>query len=416
MRLILGVAGRAVFDTVTDLTPPPGASVLTVRDLAPEGLPASRDGFDPKTRIHATEIFQQSRLPTIVEIGEPGTWALADCLLEAAPDAKAVFIYPAAGQTIARRLQGGDSDVQALEVWRAAVDEMLGTYRRHRRSVIVVDGASVAAAPDAFQVFMKNQLDFSLSLTPSHEPLDPLYEVLAAKLISETPDILARVDELKLVKSQFEAEDVERRPVAAPAIEALRDLHAESNALKEEREHSRRLKAQLQFLQSRLETQFKRMSKAQIDANAAVEQARTDTMALKAETLQLRHDVAALRTSASWRVTAPLRALSRFLRAPFRVKRVMAARRHAALVRNSSLFDASWYRQRYSDVANSNLDPALHYVRHGGQEGRPAGPNFDSAAYLKANPDVAASGWNPLVHYLLHGQRESRPLNIAGRG
>ena len=37
---------------------------------------------------------------------------------------------------------------------------------------------------------------------------------------------------------------------------------------------------------------------------------------------------------------------------------------------------------------------------------------FDGEAYLKLYPDVAATGMNPLLHYLLHGIDEGRPRSV----
>jgi hypothetical protein len=64
----------------------------------------------------------------------------------------------------------------------------------------------------------------------------------------------------------------------------------------------------------------------------------------------------------------------------------------------SPLFDRNWYLQNNPDVAAANVNPALHYLRHGGREGRAPGPHFK--AYMKANPDVVAVGANPLLHFL----------------
>jgi hypothetical protein len=64
----------------------------------------------------------------------------------------------------------------------------------------------------------------------------------------------------------------------------------------------------------------------------------------------------------------------------------------------SPLFDRDWYLQHNPDVAAANVNPALHYLQHGGREGRAPGPHFK--AYMKANPDVVAVGANPLLHFL----------------
>jgi len=78
------------------------------------------------------------------------------------------------------------------------------------------------------------------------------------------------------------------------------------------------------------------------------------------------------------------------------------------LLRRSKLFDEKWYRGEYPDVAGRFVDPLLHYLMSGGQEGRQPNPVFNSRWYLAQNRDVAASGMNPLVHYVRHGASERR--------
>ena len=77
----------------------------------------------------------------------------------------------------------------------------------------------------------------------------------------------------------------------------------------------------------------------------------------------------------------------------------------------SELFDRRYYLEHYPDVRASGVDPVLHYLLHGGVEGRIPTPNFDGAMYLERNPDVRRSGANPLVHYLRYGALEGRDPN-----
>ncbi|MCL5255750.1 MAG: hypothetical protein M1363_06455 [Gammaproteobacteria bacterium] len=76
------------------------------------------------------------------------------------------------------------------------------------------------------------------------------------------------------------------------------------------------------------------------------------------------------------------------------------------LLKKSPLFDANWYLQTYPDVAKAGMNPAEHYLRHGGFENRNPSAQFDSGAYLQRYPDVRQSGANPLIHFLLDGERQ----------
>lgn len=121
----------------------------------------------------------------------------------------------------------------------------------------------------------------------------------------------------------------------------------------------------------------------------------------------------------------------------------------AGVIKASRLFRPVWYLEHNPDVAKAGIDPLLHYILHGGVEGRSphplfdpqfymaqipeaertamtplahyisAGaalgldphPLFDTKFYLRSNPDVAASGMNPLFHYMEYGWREGRDPN-----
>ena len=83
--------------------------------------------------------------------------------------------------------------------------------------------------------------------------------------------------------------------------------------------------------------------------------------------------------------------------------------REAALIPAfRSIFDADWYQQRYPDVADSKLDPIVHFIRHGIVELRDPNRFFDSHWYRGHYPDVLASGQHPLLHYLTTGAAQLR--------
>ena len=100
---------------------------------------------------------------------------------------------------------------------------------------------------------------------------------------------------------------------------------------------------------------------------------------------------------------------------PGRRKKLRRLIREYRLIAASPLFDSQWYLAKNPDVALTLLeDPALHYLTHGGLEGRAPGPHFDGGAYLQANPDVANSQSNPLLHYILKGHKENRRITCVG--
>jgi hypothetical protein len=77
-------------------------------------------------------------------------------------------------------------------------------------------------------------------------------------------------------------------------------------------------------------------------------------------------------------------------------------------IRNSLFFSSLHYLEANPDVRAAGMDAAVHYLVHGGREGRDPGPFFSTRAYLARYPDVAKAGLNAFLHYELRGRRENR--------
>lgn len=84
----------------------------------------------------------------------------------------------------------------------------------------------------------------------------------------------------------------------------------------------------------------------------------------------------------------------------------------------SGLFDEAWYLHEYPDVAAARYPALLHYMVYGRNETRSPGPHFDAKWYLTQYPDIV--GVDPLLHFIDHGREEGRAplkpvhaLNVA---
>lgn len=69
------------------------------------------------------------------------------------------------------------------------------------------------------------------------------------------------------------------------------------------------------------------------------------------------------------------------------------------LIRRSGLFDDSWYRAKYLDVARADYDPITHFHLYGWREGRRPNPHFDPLMFAKRYRLPA--NFNPLVAHIL---------------
>ncbi|MDE1146619.1 MAG: glycosyltransferase family 2 protein [Azospirillaceae bacterium] len=200
------------------------------------------------------------------------------------------------------------------------------------------------------------------------------------------------------------ASNTEPAQAVAALTAALLDMAQSSASLYEAERHARARLAQL-------EAQSQRQAQ---DLQATVE--------------DLRAQLRGMRSSTSWRVTAPLRTVMARFPGPIAQARrklrwvwwaltgQLAVRRarHKQLVALRKLllaegvFDTSWYMLRYRDVMVRKIDPVLDYLTGGAAANRDPSPTFSTAFYVEQNPDVAVSGLNPLEHYVLRGRAEGR--------
>jgi hypothetical protein len=70
------------------------------------------------------------------------------------------------------------------------------------------------------------------------------------------------------------------------------------------------------------------------------------------------------------------------------------------ILRQSGVFRPVWYLRRNPSVVKLAMDPALHFLRLGHEEGRDPGPDFDVRRYWEEHPEVRDSGENALLHAL----------------
>lgn len=74
-------------------------------------------------------------------------------------------------------------------------------------------------------------------------------------------------------------------------------------------------------------------------------------------------------------------------------------------IKRSGLYDEDFYLKTYDDVSG---DALTHYLVKGYKEGKSPSLDFDDDFYLKAYPDVRQAGINPLVHYMAYGINEGK--------
>ncbi len=149
-----------------------------------------------------------------------------------------------------------------------------------------------------------------------------------------------------------------------------------------------------------------------------------EVVARDGKILALAGEIAGIYQSTSWKFSLPVRVVGRWLKRPQEtwlgrtiktcwgwirhLRRRVQEKRDAKLIKQSGLFDASFYLEQNPEVAGAGGDPLTHFLRQGAAEGRDPNPLFHTSYYLERNADVAQAGANPLAHYLHHGAAEGR--------
>jgi Methyltransferase domain len=238
----------------------------------------------------------------------------------------------------------------------------------------------------------------------------------SASLASERAEKLALSDQLSqatnrsqeqlaALKVEWDSKIAAQDAALQSQSNALEAAQAQHGALSEELEHARRhsaeqitvLERERDALQANVDERFRELAHlAQIfmHKDMAIEDSRAAAARMK--------------TSASWKVTKPLRWFGNTFGPGAKEKKRL--QRQCSLLTESGLFDAAWYSTTYPDVVQSGLDPVEHYLRHGAREGRNPSTRFNTQNYLRRYPDVAKATppLNPLLHYVLHGKKEGR--------
>jgi lipopolysaccharide biosynthesis glycosyltransferase len=103
----------------------------------------------------------------------------------------------------------------------------------------------------------------------------------------------------------------------------------------------------------------------------------------------------------------------RFISLFNKANRYLNLEKDISLVRSSGLFEEMWYLANNPDVARAKVDPLIHYLHHGGFEGKDPNPNFWSNWYLETYDCVKKAGINPLVYYLKYGKEKGHLTNFG---
>ena len=236
--------------------------------------------------------------------------------------------------------------------------------------------------------------------------LTKLLEEREGQLAEKTNQAGGQRDQVK----QLTAELAEKSKQAGTQAELIKLLTIE---LAEKGKQADAQAGRVKQLATELEAKADALKTANDEKTTLTHQLAQGEATLKAKEIAIEAQcrrVARLKATASWKMTAPVRALAE----PFRKKskRDDPIEEQIELIKQSDLFDEAWYLEQYPDVPAKDLDLAEHYYHHGAPEGRDPGPGFDTTWYIETYPDVVETGINPLAHYMKYGKKEGRSHNL----
>ncbi|AZU03118.1 group 1 glycosyl transferase [Glycocaulis alkaliphilus] len=315
---------------------------------------------------------------------------------QSAPTALCVLGYAAPEEVAAAAMHNGADPLDALERWRLDCKVILSLLEAFPLRTALLHVGAARSHPDLAKGKIGERLEQELDaagMPPAHVgTLSPLLLAAASYIVSDlggTDEDMSLLDKVATVPGSL---------VIRPSAQELAlDAIASVVALKERE----KLATELVQARNAFEARMADLTEKLGDSERMFAKERAARAALGAE-------LNSIKSSKLGQIFLSLRRIGAHFRQWPRLSRQL--RLDVELVSTSEYFDGPWYTERYPDVAAAGVDPALHFVRLGGAEGRAPGPRFCSFAYLASNPDIAERGLNPLVHYLRFGQAEGRTI------
>lgn len=360
---------------------------------------------------HASLLVAESR----------SVWTL-DFWARSLPDARFLLFYLSAETALAHALLKGIDPSAFLDSWQATGRQMLRFQRHNRRRTLLLDAWAAVLNPKALvEVCGRDGHTLQVpSSGPVQIPSPPPVERMLAGWLAARPEVqslqaeleasaipLGKGESLALLKSDELLSDyLHRRKQAEVLTNACEEKMKMATDCTVQLEKAAQARMRLEDAQKDLtrENELLLLQLHQVQEKLETTFIQKQRLEREVETQQLR--AARLKQTVSWRITAPLRTMAwPFSRASKEQKKKRAQVR---LLKASGLFDSTWYRSAYPDVALSGMDPVEHYLLYGAAEGRNPSPQFDTQGYLRSNEDVAEAGMNPLVHFVKFGKAEGR--------
>jgi hypothetical protein len=423
-------------------------------------LPPAIPGISPLAIDEYGHHVIAEAVPRSIFMADSRSVWLLDFWHEKYPDALFLLFYTRPETAVTHALRQGVDPKVFLHTWQTANRQLMQFQRRHRKNAVLFDAEAAMIQPQAFsgmcrrhglslqevevepveiaetaseefflaRYFLQQQAgvqSLQAELTAGAQPLEPptlpqvslssfgaVIKRLAREreLAEQLDDTVQQLTREKEKQVRFNNEQKQQIDDLNAKLKQQEDLKQQLETAQESRrqlestvrettEENELLLLQLHQVQEELESIF--LQKQQIEAERAQTEAGLKKQRQRADRLK---------QTVSWKITAPLRGMTRPFRKTDKKKRQLQKQIH--LIKSSGLFDEQWYLAQYPDVAQNGVDPIRHYLQNGATEDRNPSPTFHTQMYRESHPEVMQSGENPLVHYIRQG---NAPKNTFGQ-
>jgi hypothetical protein len=241
------------------------------------------------------------------------------------PERRALVLYPNPVMTLAERLDQGESLSATLNVWRNDTERLLALFRRDRSRITLVDGHAALDDQQEFRQQLGNRWSLAIPAQDAERPEESRHglgflHLVAAQALAQDAAVAALLAEL-------DASSLVLGPRPRIDLQAIIDekfLRVVGPEFQEIREENELMRLQLRQLQAvydsrvlgdqrmeEIQGESKRARLARKSIEADFSEAREAWCAERKDlTDKLKwtaDDLAAIRQSLSWRITAPLR-------------------------------------------------------------------------------------------------------------
>jgi len=216
-------------------------------------------------------------------------------------------------------------------------------------------------------------------------------------------DAVIKIRELAKMGELIIGIDNEKNELNQKTIALNTQLEQTRKTLANIEKKNKDLEAKNKQIQESLATRFDEL------ANLAklLEISERTLMAREAELEGVKKSLEKFKNTLTWKAAKPARIISARLS---KTKKSASKQQHIALIIESGLFNTEWYQKICPELSKLPLTPIEHYLSIGYKMGLNPSEKFNGNLYLERYPDVAQEGVNPLIHYILFGKNEGRTI------